>query len=496
MNLIYAIDKETGVLKHVAANLCLLRETLAQLGESEDTYHILGDISMQIVPRIVYVDGKCVYNNIDFWLKSTEPDEILEQYANHEVTDILGTSVDSLRFQTELNFNRTRMALIDGRSGEVSFNITVGNEMISLFREECILTNFTGITPLEIADKLAPAYTLVLTGSFREANTVFQALGTDPFLTEERKQKYIDMLDAADSIEYASDNEFIYTTEPNENPEIPEDLVEYVRVFLMDQSQNMTKEHTFYYAALMRDPEKTTDSDKPWLSEGDRLIYVIRHAERDSDGSSTTDINSTGVTHAKSIGTQLAYGNAPSSSYANCTIPFETNDAHYFATELVRTQHTAQCIAEGRGDTDSSASDYSGITIDQELLEGYRYLKSKPASGTTELLKKYANQPENLTQDELTTYFGVSSADEARNQIVSDTRQFINEIINAADKFGKRLNFFITSDYYIGCMQAGVTGLQYNQTGNNPWVNWCSGVAIVVHPDNTYDTFAVKCSKK
>jgi broad specificity phosphatase PhoE len=264
----------------------------------------------------------------------------------------------------------------------------------------------------------------------------------------------------------------------------------------MDQSQNMTKEHTFYYAALMRDPEKTTDSDKPWLSEGDRLIYVIRHAERDSDGSSTTDINSTGVTHAKSIGTQLAYGNAPSSSYANCTIPFEANDAHYFATELVRTQHTAQCIAEGRGDTDSSASDYSGITIDQELLEGYRYLKSRPASGTTELLKKYANQPENLTQDELTTYFGVSSADEARNQIVSDTRQFINEIINAADKFGKRLNFFITSDYYIGCMQAGVTGLQYNQTGNNPWVNWCSGVAIVVHPDNTYDTFAVKCSKK
>ena len=54
----------------------------------------------------------------------------------------------------------------------------------------------------------------------------------------------------------------------------------------------------------------------------------------------------------------------------------------------------------------------------------------------------------------------------------------------------------LTSDYYIGCMQAGVTGLQYNQTGNNPWVNWCSGVAIVVHPDNTYDAFAVKCSKK
>lgn len=494
MNQIYAIDKDTNAIAYTAANMALLKAKLAEVGKTLDEFLILGDMGMKFVSRIVYVDGACIYNNCDYWLNHGH--EILDDYDQHEVKDILGNDVDIIRYRSELDSNITRITQIDGRPGEVEYNMEVASEMIALFKEECILTKFTGITPLEIAGKLAPAYTLVLTGSFREAKTVFQALDTDPFLTEERKQKYINMLDAADSIEYASDDEFIYTTEPAEDPEIPEELVEYVRVFLMDQSQNMTKEHTFYYAAIVRDPNQTTDSDKPWLSEGDRLIYVIRHAERDSDGSSTTDINDTGVTHAKSIGKQLAYGNAPSSTYATCTIPFETNDAHYFATELVRTQHTAQCIAEGRGDTDSSASDYSGITIDQELLEGYRYLKSRPASGTTELLKKYANQPENLTQDELTTYFGVSSADEARNQIVSDTRQFINEIINAADKFGKRLNFFITSDYYIGCMQAGVTGLQYNQTGNNPWVNWCSGVAIVVHPDNTYDTFAVKCSKK
>ena len=494
MNQIYAIDKETNAIAYTAASLALLKAKLAEVGKTLDEFLILGDIVMKFVSRIVYVDGACIYNNCDYWLNHGH--EILDDYDQHEVKDILGNDVDIIRYRSELDSNITRITQIDGRPGEVEYNMEVASEMIALFKEECILTKFIGITPLEIAEKLAPAYTLVLTGSFREAKTVFQALDTDPFLTEERKQKYIDMLDAADSIEYASGDELIFTTEPTEEPEIPEELVEYVRAFLMDQSQNMTKEHTFYYAALIRDPEKTTDTDKPWLSEDDRLIYVIRHAERDSDGSSTTDINSTGIAHAKSIGTQLAYGNAPASSYATCTIPFETNDAHYFATELVRTQHTAQCIAEGRGDTDSSASDYSGITIDQELLEGYRYLKSRPASGTTELLKKYANQPENLTQDELTTYFGVSSADEARSQIVSDTQQFINEIINAADKFGKRLNFFITSDYYIGCMQAGVTGLQYNQTGNNPWVNWCSGVAIVVHPDNTYDAFAVKCSKK
>ena len=493
MNQIYAIDRETNAIAYTAANMAMLKAKLVEIGKTLDEFLILGDMGMNFVSRIVYVDGTCIYNNCDYWLNHGH--EILDDYDQHEVKDILGNDVDIIRYRNELDSNITRIVQIDGRPGEVSYNIEVATEMIALFKEECILTKFTGITPLELADKLAPAYTLVLTGSFREAKTIFQSLDTDPFLTAERKQKYIDMLDAADAIEYADDEELIYNTDPEE-PEIPEELVEYVRVFIMDQSQTMTKEHTFYYAALIQDPEKPASSGKPWLSEGDRLIYVIRHAERDSDSSSTTDINSTGIAHAKSIGAQLAYGNAPSSTYATCTIPFETNDAHYFAIDLVRTQHTAQCIAEGRGDTDSSASDYSGITVDQELLDGYRYLKEKPSSGTTALLKKYANTPDSLTEEELTTYFGVSTADEAREQIASDTNQFINEIINAADKYGKSLNFFVTSDYFIGCMQAGVTRLQYDQTSNDPWVNWCSGVAIVVHPDNTYDAFAVKCSKK
>lgn len=488
MNQIYAIDKETSAIAFIAANLELLKEKLAETGKKIDDYLILGDIGMKYVSRIVYVDGNCIYNNCDYWLN--HGNEILDDYDKHEVKDILGNDVDIVRYRTELDSNVTRIVQIDGRPGEVVYNIAVANEMIALFKEECILTKFTGITPLEIAAKLAQAYTLVLTGSFREAKTVFQALETDPFLTAARKQKYVDMLDAADSIEYASKDELIFTTEPEEEPE-PEpnpELVDYVRVYLMDQSNDMTKEHTFYYAAMHQPDE----SKKPRFNDGDKLIYVIRHAERDSDSSSTTDINSTGVSRATGIGQLLAYGNAPSSSEGGVTITIEANDAHYFANDLVRCKHTAQCIALGRGDTDSSADDYSGVTEEAELLYGYRYLKSHPDSGTTNLLKKYCNTPDELTESEL-AYIGVETTEEARAKIVSDTHQFINEIIAKADK---TLNFFITSDYFVGCMQAGVTKYGYDQTNNNPWVNWCSGVAIVVHPDNTYDAFAVKCNKK
>lgn len=256
----------------------------------------------------------------------------------------------------------------------------------------------------------------------------------------------------------------------------------------MTQSSDMTKEHTFYYAAMHQPDE----SKAPRFNDGDKLIYVIRHAERDSDSSSTTDINSTGVSRATGIGQLLAYGNAPSSTESGVTITIEANNAHYFANDLVRCKHTAQCIALGRGDTDSSADDYSGVTEEAELLYGYRYLKSHPDSGTTNLLKKYCNNPDELTETEL-AYIGVETTEEARAKLISDTHQFINEIIAKADK---TLNFFITSDYFVGCMQAGVTKYGYEQTNNNPWVNWCSGVAIVVHPDNTYDVFAVKCNKK
>lgn len=54
----------------------------------------------------------------------------------------------------------------------------------------------------------------------------------------------------------------------------------------MTQSSDMTKEHTFYYAAMHQPDE----SKAPRFNDGDKLIYVIRHAERDSDSSSTTDI--------------------------------------------------------------------------------------------------------------------------------------------------------------------------------------------------------------
>ena len=213
MQKFYAVEKATNLLKFTADSLALLKKTIQFAFKNENDYLILGDIDMKFVSRITYVDGKCIYNDKTFWFEKAK--EISDDFDNHIVKDFLGKPVSKLRFDTEFNSNSSRISAIDGLAGEVEYNITVGNEFISLFREECVKTDFKGITPLEIGIKLAPVISLVQTGSFREAKQVLQTMETDPFLTEERMAKYIAMMDAADAIDYATEEDFYYTASEN-----------------------------------------------------------------------------------------------------------------------------------------------------------------------------------------------------------------------------------------------------------------------------------------
>jgi len=211
MTKIYAIEKETNLLKYISDNLATLKGKIKNTGKTEEDFYILEDLDMKYISRISFVDGVCVYNNKDYWMNDAKT--ILEDFDTHSVLDFLGKPVDFARFTTEMNSNITRISAIDGLAGEIDYNITVGNEFIALFREECVKTDFKGITPLEIGVKLAPVISLVQTGSFREAKQVLQSMETDPFLTEERMAKYIAMMDAADAIEYATEEDFYYTAD-------------------------------------------------------------------------------------------------------------------------------------------------------------------------------------------------------------------------------------------------------------------------------------------
>lgn len=213
MTKIYAIEKETNLLKYISDNLATLKGKIKNTGKTEEDFYILEDLDMKYISRISFVDGVCVYNDKNYWINDAKT--ILEDFDKHSVLDFLGKPVDLARFTTEMNSNITRIVAIDGLAGEIDYNITIGNEFISLFREECVKTDFKTITPLQIAQKLSAVIGLVQTGSFREAKQVLQTIENDDFLTPERVSKYISMMESADAIEYATPEDFFYTAQEN-----------------------------------------------------------------------------------------------------------------------------------------------------------------------------------------------------------------------------------------------------------------------------------------
>lgn len=217
--MIYVLNKENFKFIGRFDNMKFAKEMLNKEGILEDDCIFAEETGMKYVSRIVEVDGKVIYNNKDWWTK--EAPYIIEDYENHKVYDFIEVSkpeaerkmVSLDRFKRELYQNIDRINAIDGVAGEVDYNISVGSDFISLFREECIFTDFQSVTPLEIAQKLMVVISLVQTGSFREAKLVLQTIENDAFLTPERIQKYKDMLDSADAITYATAEDFFYTAQ-------------------------------------------------------------------------------------------------------------------------------------------------------------------------------------------------------------------------------------------------------------------------------------------
>ena len=215
--MIYVLNKENFKFIGRFDNMKFAKEMLNKEGILEDECIFTEDIGMKYVSRIVEVDGKVIYMNKDWWSK--EAPSIIENYENHKVYDFIEVSkpeyerklVSLDRFKRELYQNIDRINAIDGVAGEVDYNISVGSDFISLFREECIFTDFQSVTPLEIAQKLMAVISLVQTGSFREAKLVLKTIENDAFLTPERIKKYEDMLDSADAITYATDEDYFYT---------------------------------------------------------------------------------------------------------------------------------------------------------------------------------------------------------------------------------------------------------------------------------------------
>lgn len=471
--MIYVLNRENFKFIGRFDNMKFAKEMLNKEGISEDNCIFTEGTGMKYVSRIVEVDGKVVYMNKDWWTK--EAPYIIEDYENHKVYDFIEVSkpeeerelVSLDRFKRELNQNIDRINAIDGVAGEVNYNISVGSDFISLFREECIFTDFQTVTPLEIAQKLLTVIALVQTGSFREAKMVLKTVEPDAFLTIERLKKYEDMLDAADAITYATAEDYFYTA-----TDITEEQLEetYKRIYEMFTSE---KKRSVKYIL-------------PQIAEGDKIIYLIRHSERGSDTSVSGDLTENGIILTQNFAKMLVDGFETSSGNVQC----EPNNVHYFSTDFVRTKHTAQIIAETRGDTDYSSSTYENITLIDDLIKGDKFW---PDAHTSDL-KKYAYKPEELTSEQLES-LGVSTVEEAIEKRQADFENITQSLIKLADK---RLNVMITHDYFLYTYLGAAMYTDPTCTDKESvcgTVNYLDGAVIIIHSDEkTYEVYPVDCT--
>lgn len=206
--MIYILKKDTYSFAGRYDNMKFAKEMLAKQHIDEDDCIFTEEIGMRYVSRIATVDGTMVYMNKEFWTK--EAPEIAKYYVNHTVYDVFDiskpegerTPVSLDRFKREMNQNIDMINAMDGTAGEIEYNMDVGMQIIALLRKECIDTVLNSVTPNMILYKTRDIVLALVSGSFREAKGLVEAMERDEFFTEERIRKYADMLASADAITY------------------------------------------------------------------------------------------------------------------------------------------------------------------------------------------------------------------------------------------------------------------------------------------------------
>ena len=208
------------------------------------------------------------------------------------------------------------------------------------------------------------------------------------------------------------------------------------------------------------------------LKEGDRVVFVVRHSERDEGCSgSECDLNANGINMVKEIGVKFRGGLAG------------IDDSYYGSSDAERCKTTSYLIATTRGDTHLSSN--------QDVVNPIEVLKSKYYG---EDLKSWPGRAE---------YYNKNPEEVEQKSMV-----LVNDLLNRTK--GKTFSWFTSHDYvmvplvewatnlgidyekYKGIYNGEDSEYQNKETDYFYWNNFLSGVAILVHKDNTFEIYPVK----
>ena len=203
------------------------------------------------------------------------------------------------------------------------------------------------------------------------------------------------------------------------------------------------------------------------LATTEKMILVLRHAERGSDYSMTGPLNEAGFEQSQELGASIA------------------NDIgfYYGASQFVRAHQTCNNIAKGRGDLDTLADTLAALNDNWYVKDEAAYKAAKDAhGGGWKVTSEWA--------------FEGAYSDAFYNLNSRSTELFEEHLIPAFENSGKQVGLFVSHDVVMVPLVVYASekniDLKYYKSTENHWLNYLGGVAIVFKPDGTRVFYVVK----
>lgn len=203
------------------------------------------------------------------------------------------------------------------------------------------------------------------------------------------------------------------------------------------------------------------------LAADEKLVLVIRHAERNSDSAATDPLNEKGMEQSLKLGESLA----------------GVTDFYCASSPSVRAQQTCNQVAKGRGDTDTLADTIS-------LLGGYWYVKDSVAYAK-------AKKDNGGSWNVVTKWAYEGAYADVFYEFAPRCNEWIEDVILPSFEEAKsRVTLFVSHDLLLVPLviyiSSGNVNLRYYKSNSNRWLNYLAGVAIVMRPDGTRRFYAVR----
>ena len=201
------------------------------------------------------------------------------------------------------------------------------------------------------------------------------------------------------------------------------------------------------------------------LKADDKVVFVLRHADRQTSAGKTSHLTDVGVFQAQSVGKKIA----------------SAEPAYYAHSEYVRTRETLENIAVGRGETDFTHDAYP-------ILNGSWYIKDNAK------YDEYKSQGTDMNYTVTTEWAYNGEYADAFYDLDERTKQFVDEfLVNVISK-KSRISVVCSHDQFLVPLVISISkrqiGLRYHE--DRSWINYLAGMAVVIGADGSQTLVPIK----